>query len=159
MPISGCRQAKEVLLPWKLKPNTRQQPLYSEKRSCTIDCTISLFYSYKEFSTKHRKGNCEETCHQGTAEGIWKSGRLIQSQPWRSTCLCFHRVHRTSRRRSAATFPLTIHRLKCRFRRLKNFQLTKNELIFTRRNTRLQKVENNERMIKIRARFQQIISP
>ena len=52
----------------------------------------------------------------------------------------------TSRSRS----PLTIHRLKikCRFWRLKNFQLTKNELIFTRGNTKLQKVENKERMMK-----------
>ena len=42
--------------------------------SYTIDCTISLFYSYKEFVTKHGKGNCEEACHQGTVEGNWKSG-------------------------------------------------------------------------------------
>ena len=42
--------------------------------SCTVDCTISLFYSNKEFVTKHGKGNCEETCHQGTVEGNWKSG-------------------------------------------------------------------------------------
>ena len=43
-------------------------------RSYTVDCTISLFYSCKEFVTNHGKGNCEETCHQGTVEGNWKSG-------------------------------------------------------------------------------------
>ena len=37
--------------------------------SYTVDFTISLFYSSKEFDTKHGKGNCEETCHQGTVEG------------------------------------------------------------------------------------------
>ena len=42
--------------------------------SYTLHCTISLFYSYKEFDTKHEKGNCEETRHQGTVEGNWKSG-------------------------------------------------------------------------------------
>ena len=42
--------------------------------SYTVDCTISLFYSHKNFDTKHGKENCKETCHQGTVEGNWKSG-------------------------------------------------------------------------------------
>ena len=42
--------------------------------SYTVDFTISLFYSSKEFDTKHGNGNCEETCHQGTVGGNWKSG-------------------------------------------------------------------------------------
>ena len=135
--------------------------------SYTVDFTISLFYSSKEFDTKHGKGNCEETCHQGTVGGNWKSGvhpkpvgeepcmliyrcaeksssvlnRLIRLQishvwwtrfvnhtrlldPLQTARInfCASRVHRTSRRRSATTSLLPIHRLKCRFRLLKYFQ-------------------------------------
>ena len=42
--------------------------------SYTVYFIFSLFYSSKEFDTKHGKGNCEETCYQGTVEGNWKSG-------------------------------------------------------------------------------------
>ena len=42
--------------------------------SYAVDFTISLFYSSKEFDTKHGKGNCEDNCHQGTVGGNWKCG-------------------------------------------------------------------------------------
>ena len=64
-----------------------------------------------------------------------------------------------SRRRSAATSPLTIHRQKCRFGMLKKFQLYKNRTYIYNSKQRLWKVENEERMIKIRTRFQQIVLP
>ena len=34
---------------------------------------LSVLFVQK-FDTKHGNGNCEETCHQGTVEGDWKSG-------------------------------------------------------------------------------------